>query len=228
MNDPAAACCRAHHHEQRTHAGSTPVGSNRCDRPCSGPAPRTPSVASAPDRAISTRHTGSIRPHYSDGRLLTEGPTGMSSAGAQLSRLLSPRRLVATATAHGAAFERHRIGMTSATLPVSACPSTRRSSHQPYHRHPSQSHRASGRCHSSDRVAMSAPRSHRPRRRLRDFRRSRVCWSVAELLGRLRRPCMPAVLGNHEDDRDMPAAPTGGFVVLKDQQTQLSIRGWRR
>lgn len=35
-----------------------------------------------------------------------------------------------------------------------------------------------------------------------------------------------AVLGNHDDDRDMPAAlASRGFTVLKDQRTTLTIRG---
>jgi predicted MPP superfamily phosphohydrolase len=35
-----------------------------------------------------------------------------------------------------------------------------------------------------------------------------------------------AVLGNHDDDRDMPAAlAQQGFTVLKDQRTSLAIRG---
>ena len=35
-----------------------------------------------------------------------------------------------------------------------------------------------------------------------------------------------AVLGNHDDDRDMPAALVAkGFTVLKDQRTTLTIRG---
>jgi hypothetical protein len=35
-----------------------------------------------------------------------------------------------------------------------------------------------------------------------------------------------AVLGNHDDDRDMPAALAArGFTVLRDQRTQLIIRG---
>ena len=50
---------------------------------------------------------------------------------------------------------------------------------------------------------------------------------VAELLGSLRAPHgVFAILGNHDDDRDMPAALAGkGFVVLKDQRTEVSIRG---
>jgi predicted MPP superfamily phosphohydrolase len=50
---------------------------------------------------------------------------------------------------------------------------------------------------------------------------------VADLLGSLRAPHgVFAILGNHDDDRDMPAALTSkGFVVLKDQRTNVSIRG---
>jgi predicted MPP superfamily phosphohydrolase len=50
---------------------------------------------------------------------------------------------------------------------------------------------------------------------------------VAELLGSLRAPHgVLAILGNHDDDRDMAAALTGQrFVVLRDQRTDVSIRG---
>ncbi len=50
---------------------------------------------------------------------------------------------------------------------------------------------------------------------------------VAELLAPLAAaPCGSyAVLGNHDDDRDMPAAlARQGFAVLKDQRTTVSIR----
>jgi predicted MPP superfamily phosphohydrolase len=52
---------------------------------------------------------------------------------------------------------------------------------------------------------------------------------AAEALARLTAPCgVLAVLGNHDDDRDMPAALTArGFTVLRDQRTQLTIRGER-
>lgn len=37
-----------------------------------------------------------------------------------------------------------------------------------------------------------------------------------------------AILGNHDDDKDMPAALAAkGFTVLKDQRTQVSIKGER-
>jgi len=37
-----------------------------------------------------------------------------------------------------------------------------------------------------------------------------------------------AILGNHDDDRDMPAALTArGFTVLRDQRTTITVRGER-
>lgn len=52
---------------------------------------------------------------------------------------------------------------------------------------------------------------------------------AAESLGRLSAPQgVFAVLGNHDDDRDMPAAlAKRGFTVLKDARTRLSVRGER-
>jgi predicted MPP superfamily phosphohydrolase len=50
---------------------------------------------------------------------------------------------------------------------------------------------------------------------------------VAELLKPLHAPHgVVAILGNHDDDRDMPAAlARNGFTVLKDQLTRITIRG---
>jgi predicted MPP superfamily phosphohydrolase len=52
---------------------------------------------------------------------------------------------------------------------------------------------------------------------------------VAEMLGTLRAPHgVFAILGNHDDDRYMPAAlEDEGIVVLKDARTTLAIRGAR-
>jgi predicted MPP superfamily phosphohydrolase len=49
---------------------------------------------------------------------------------------------------------------------------------------------------------------------------------VAQLLANLKAPYgVIAILGNHDDDRDMPAAlARNGFVVLKDQRTRMTIR----
>jgi predicted MPP superfamily phosphohydrolase len=50
---------------------------------------------------------------------------------------------------------------------------------------------------------------------------------VAELLKPLHAPHgVYAILGNHDDDRDMPSALTRNhFIVLKDQTTRVSLRG---
>jgi uncharacterized protein len=50
---------------------------------------------------------------------------------------------------------------------------------------------------------------------------------VADLLAPLSAPHgVFAILGNHDDDRDMPAALIAkGFAVLKDQRTRVEIRG---
>lgn len=50
---------------------------------------------------------------------------------------------------------------------------------------------------------------------------------VAELLAPLKAPMgVFAILGNHDDDRDMPAALTRrGIEVLREQRTRLAIRG---
>lgn len=50
---------------------------------------------------------------------------------------------------------------------------------------------------------------------------------VAELLKPLWAPHgVFAIMGNHDDDRDMPAALVGnGFTVLRDQRTLLAVRG---
>jgi predicted MPP superfamily phosphohydrolase len=50
---------------------------------------------------------------------------------------------------------------------------------------------------------------------------------VAEILASLRAPMgVFAILGNHDDDRDMPGALTRrGIAVLREQRTRLAIRG---
>jgi predicted MPP superfamily phosphohydrolase len=139
---------------------------------------------------------------------------------------------VGTATAgltYGAAFERHHIGMTSATLPVLGLPPAldglRISLITDIHH--------SRIVPAADVVqAIELAMSARPDLIVLGgdyvtFGDREFVGPVAELLGSLQAPHgVFAVLGNHDDDRDMPAALTDkGFVVLKDQRTQLSIRG---
>ena len=139
---------------------------------------------------------------------------------------------VGTATAgvtYGAAFERHRIGMTSATLPVSGLPPALDGLRIGLITdiHHSRIVPASDVIQAIE-LAMSA----RPDLIVLGgdyvtFGDRAFVGPVADLLGSLQAPHgVFAVLGNHDDDRDMAAALTGkGFVVLKDQRTHLSIRG---
>ena len=130
---------------------------------------------------------------------------------------------------YGIAFERHWVGMTSATLPVSGLP-------------PALDGLRIGLItdiHHSRLVpavdvsrALDLAMSARPDLIVLGgdyvtFGDRAFVGPVAELLGSLSAPHgVFAILGNHDDDRDMPTALMGrGFVVLKDQRTQVSIRG---
>ncbi len=130
---------------------------------------------------------------------------------------------------YGAAVERHRIGMTSATLPVSGLPPAldglRIGLITDIHH--------SRLVPAADVVkALELATSARPDLIVLGgdyvtFGDRAFVGPVAELLGSLRAPQgVFAILGNHDDDRDMPAALADkGFVVLKDQRTTLTIRG---
>ena len=133
------------------------------------------------------------------------------------------------AVAYGVAYERHRLGVTEATMPVSGLP-------------PALDGLRVGLLtdiHHSARVsaedvtrAVELALSTNPDLIVlggdyvtfgdRDF-----VEPVAELLAPLRAPNgVFAILGNHDDDREMPAALTKrNITVLKDQRTRIVIRG---
>jgi predicted MPP superfamily phosphohydrolase len=130
---------------------------------------------------------------------------------------------------YGTAFERHRIEMTGAALPVSGLPPAldglRISLITDIHH---------SRLVPADDVvqALELAMSARPDVVVLGgdyvtFGDRNFVGPVAELLESLRAPHgVFAILGNHDDDRDMPAALVRkGFVVLKDQRTQLTVRG---
>jgi uncharacterized protein len=137
---------------------------------------------------------------------------------------------VGSATAgitYGAAYERHQIGMTTATLRVAGLP-------------PALDGLRIGLItdihHSllvpADDVAEAVDLAMSARPDLIVLGGDYVTFGdrafvgpVAELLASLAAPHgVFAVLGNHDDDRDMPAALAAkGFTVLKDQRTELTI-----
>ena len=130
---------------------------------------------------------------------------------------------------YGVAYERHRLGVTRATLPVSGLPEAlaglRIALLTDIHHSPLVS---------ADDVqkAVQLALAQRPDLIVlggdyvtlgnRDY-----VGPVAELLAPLNAPHgVFAILGNHDDDKDMPAAlARKGFTVLKDQRTRLTLRG---
>ena len=138
---------------------------------------------------------------------------------------------VTGATTYGVAFERHQIGVTQTALPVSGLP-------------PALDGLRIGLLtdvhHSSmvpaDDVTRAVELLLAQRPDLIVLGGDYVTFGdrafvepVAELLAPLTAPHgVFAILGNHDDDRDMPAALSRrGIQVLKDARTKLVIRGER-
>jgi len=130
---------------------------------------------------------------------------------------------------YGVAYERHRLGLTEAALPVSglapALDGLRIGLVTDIHH--SRMVPASDVVHAVRMVMEARPD-------LIVLGGDYVTWGerayvrpVADLLAPLSAPNgVFAILGNHDDDRDMPAALAAkGFVVLKDQRTHITIRG---
>jgi|SRR6185503_3650193 len=135
------------------------------------------------------------------------------------------------ATTYGVAFERHQIGVTEAALPVSGLPPAldglRVGLLTDIHH--------SGMVPADDVTrAVELLLAQRPDLIVLGgdyvtFGDRAFVEPVAELLAPLKAPHgVFAILGNHDDDRDMPAALSRrGIEVLKDARTKLDIRGER-
>lgn len=153
-----------------------------------------------------------------------------------LSRRTAIKGLLATAVgtltgagAYGTAYERHRIGITTASLPVSGLP-------------PALDGLRIGfltDIHHSRTVpaadvtrAVELARAERPDLIVLGgdyvtFGDRGFVGPVAELLAPLAAPHgVFAILGNHDDDRDMPAALAAQHIeVLRDARTRIEVRG---
>jgi predicted MPP superfamily phosphohydrolase len=132
---------------------------------------------------------------------------------------------------YGAAYERHHIGLTEAALPVSglspALDGLRIGLLTDVHH---------SRMVPARDVTAAVELLMGARPDLIVLGGDYVTWGergyvgpVAELLGPLSAPHgVFAILGNHDDDRDMPAALSSKqFTVLKDQRTRITLRGER-
>lgn len=135
----------------------------------------------------------------------------------------------AGALAHGSVYERHHLELTRETLNVSGLPSAlaglRIGLITDLHRSDTVPHELIAR-------AVTLMMSEAPD--LVVLGGDYVTWGdrhfvipAAEALAPLSAPHgVYAVLGNHDDDRDMPAALSAtGVVVLRDVRTRLTIRG---
>lgn len=133
------------------------------------------------------------------------------------------------AAVYGVAYERHHIGTTHATLPVSGLPPALDGLRIGFL---TDVHHSAMVPAEDIRTAVDMLAASRPD--LIVLGGDYVTWGdrtyvgpVAELLAPLTAPHgIFAVLGNHDDDRDMPAALTAKHIeVLKDARTRVQIRG---
>jgi len=133
------------------------------------------------------------------------------------------------AVTYGIADERHRVGVTEAALPVSGLPEALDGVRIALLTDVHHSHLVP-----ADDVARAVSLVQSAHADLIVLGGDYVTYGdrdyvepVAELLSPLNAPNgVFAILGNHDDDRDMPAALVRRkFIVLKDQRTQVQIRG---
>jgi uncharacterized protein len=131
--------------------------------------------------------------------------------------------------AHGLLFERHHLELTKASFPVSGLPEALRGLRVGVL---TDLHRSQTVPHEMIASAVRMLMAEQPE--LIVLGGDYVTWGdrhyvqpAAEALAPLTAPHgVIAILGNHDDDRDMPAALAArGFTVLKDARTRLTIRG---
>jgi len=155
-----------------------------------------------------------------------------------LSRRTAIKGLLATAVgtvtgaaAYGSAYERHHIGVTAVSLPVSGLPPALEGLRIGFL---TDIHH-SGTVPATDVTrAVQLTLAERPDLIVLGgdyvtFGDRAFVGPVAELLAPLTAPHgVFAILGNHDDDRDMPAALAARHIeVLKDARTRLGVRGER-
>ncbi|HET9191457.1 MAG TPA: metallophosphoesterase [Vicinamibacterales bacterium] len=137
---------------------------------------------------------------------------------------------VAGTAAYGVGYERHHLGVTEASLPVASLPPALNGVRIALL---TDIHHSALVGADDVRAAVDLTLSLKPDLIVLggDYvtfsDRSRYVGPVAELLAPLSAPHgVFAILGNHDDDKDMAAALTHrGFTVLKDQRTRLTLRG---
>ena len=130
--------------------------------------------------------------------------------------------------AHGYLYERHHLEVTRATFPVSGLPEALRGLRLGVL---TDIHRSQTVSHELVSAAVTMLMAERPDVIVLggdyvSWRDQRYVHPAAEALAPLSAPHgVIAILGNHDDERETPAALTAkGFTVLKDARTRLTIR----
>lgn len=137
--------------------------------------------------------------------------------------------IVTGGAAHGFAYERHHLELTKARFPVSGLPDALRGLRVGVL---TDVHRSRFISHEMVTNAVRMLMAESPDIILLGgdyvtFGDRRYVHPAADALAPLSAPHgVIAVLGNHDDDREMPAALSAkGFTVLRDARTRLTIRG---
>lgn len=130
---------------------------------------------------------------------------------------------------HGALYERHHLELTRSAFPVSGLPDALRGLRIGVL---TDIHRSQTVPHEMVTAAVDMLMAERPDLILLggdyvSWRDQRYVHPAADALAPLSAPHgVIAILGNHDDEREMPAALAAkGFTVLKDARTRLAIRG---
>ena len=136
---------------------------------------------------------------------------------------------VTGAAAHGFLYERHHLELTRLTLPVGGLPEALRGLRIGFI---TDIHRSQTVSHEMVDAAVRLLMAERPDLIVLGgdyvtWRDHRYVQPAADALAPLSAPFgVLAILGNHDDDREMAAAlGSKGFVVLRDARTRLTIRG---
>jgi len=133
------------------------------------------------------------------------------------------------ASVHGFLYERHDLGLTRQRFPISGLPPALEGLRIGFI---TDLHRSQTVSHAMVAAAVSMLMAERPD--LIVLGGDYVTWGdrqyvqpAADALAPLAAPHgVLAILGNHDDDREMPAAlAANGVAVLKDARTRLTIRG---
>jgi len=131
--------------------------------------------------------------------------------------------------AHGFLYERHHLELTRSAFPVPGLPESLRGLRIGLL---TDIHRSQTVSHDLVDAAVTMLMAEKPDLIVLggdyvSWRDRRYVHPAAEDLAPLAAPCgVIAILGNHDDDREMPAAlAANGFIVLKDARTRLTIRG---